>query len=147
MALWPRTRLERTVRKLITIPALIALGLSYGASAGYFAFSKATVHGLHLTWLVAIWIIIVLDIRARFSDGPEPRLKEPHPAFMLTILIVLTGAAGAFAALGGGSDTATYAPWLILAATILLAVLGFVLASKYKDRIGEARFTPPPDHE
>jgi len=140
-----RERLERTARKLVLIAAFITAGLWLGGKAGFFDFSKDTLLNLQGSWLALMWIKILLDARSRRLGEADPGLDEPHPAVMLTIVIVLTGAAGVFAAIKGGPDASTSVPYLIAIGTVLLAILGFTLAAKHKDKIGEARFPSQTD--
>ncbi|KUR71045.1 hypothetical protein AQZ52_10140 [Novosphingobium fuchskuhlense] len=144
MKLWPRARMEKAIRKLIPIAALITGALWLGGRVGFFPLTKDTVSALQGGWFALFWIDVLLRARARQLGEADPTLDEPSPAFILTILIVMTGAADVFASLKGSADASTNVPYLILVGTILLALLGYTLASRHRDRIGEARFKMPP---
>lgn len=143
MKLWPRERIERATRRLILTAALISATIALAGSAGFFDLSKDTIRNFQSGWVALFWIKLLLDARARRLGEADPGLNEPSPAVMLTILIVLTGAAAVFSSLKGGPDASAHVPYLILIGTMLLALLGTYLASRYRDQIGEARFKSP----
>ena len=137
---WSREWIERTIRKLIMCCSLSLLALWVGGRAGFFPFSKDALAGLQASWLVLFWIDLLLRIRARRLGEADPALDEPSPAVILTILIVLTGVAGVYAASHGGPEASSNVPYLMDVGTVLLASLGYTLAAKHGDQIGEARF-------
>lgn len=145
MKLWSRIALERGIRRTVVAIMTIALVMWIGGKAGIFVFSKDTLNNLQASWVIFVWVKILLDARARRLGEADPVLDEPAPAIVLTILIVLTGAAGVAAAIRGGPEASTNVPYLIAVGTILLAVLGYILAARHKDQIGEARFKTPPE--
>jgi hypothetical protein len=145
MKLWPRIELERFIRRAVLAVMTIDLGLWFGGKLGFFFFSKDTLNNLQGGWLILFAIKSLLDARARNLGEANPGLDEPPPAVMLTILIVLTGAAGVAAAIRGGPEASADVPYMIAVGTILLAILGYILASRHKDQIGEARFKSPPE--
>lgn len=147
MKLWPRERIERAVRKLLVTCSLILIAIWMAGLAGLYPASKDTLSAIQIAWLALAAIEHLLKARARRLGEADPAQDEPSPAFILTILIVLTGAAAVLASLKGGPEASARVPYLILIGTMLLALLGYTLASRYRDQIGEARFKSHVDHD
>jgi len=145
MKIWSRERLEATIRRPVRAALLITGAGWLAGYAGFLDFSKDSIVALQGGFVTLLFIQTLLDARARKRGGADPVLDEPHPAYLLTVMIVFTGAAGIRAATKGGPDASAHVPYLILVGTILLALLGYTLASRHRDQIGEARFKSPAD--
>lgn len=145
MKRWPHERVERVIRTIASVSAILLFATYVAGRCEIIALSKDALTNVHLSFVALWFLIVLLNIRAERRRPDEIIDTEPPPAIILGVLILLTGGTAVLAAVRGGADASSYVPFLIGVGTILLALFAYSLASKHKDEIGEARFKTPPD--
>lgn len=135
----------RNFTKLLAVAWFTVMGVWLAGRTGFLDLPKDTSDSLHFTWVVLMMIKLYFDFRYRPIENSDKDPGEPPQAVILTILIILTGGAGVVAAIKSGPDASTIVPWSIGICTVMLACLGYTLASRHKNEIGEARFKSPSD--